>query len=270
MSPRWGSTPRLTDWLTVSRNVTLTLTLTIMMTHRLRCFRRTLVITLISYPANGDSLFLRHVDNIYQATRRHIQLSVIFRVTAVRTLRLTQEISGFRNYIYAQFISSLEVYQPWCIHFLFPSRMGYICEACLFLPNLITMTTWNNVDGLSLSSLLWGRYSRSVQSHLCHGIQTVRIWCGNFMHFRWEIQGLSFWAHTPRSVLNADVLTRLIFPHPNLCSLQISSSFSCAKTYVKLQKAWPRIPWWPVRSSSHLRKYYNIFSSKCPYNYRNS
>jgi hypothetical protein len=27
MSPRWGSTPRLTDWLTVSRNVTLTLTL---------------------------------------------------------------------------------------------------------------------------------------------------------------------------------------------------------------------------------------------------
>jgi hypothetical protein len=24
MSPRWGSTPRLTDWLTVSRNVTLT------------------------------------------------------------------------------------------------------------------------------------------------------------------------------------------------------------------------------------------------------
>jgi hypothetical protein len=26
MSPRWGSTPRLTDWLTVSRNVTLTLT----------------------------------------------------------------------------------------------------------------------------------------------------------------------------------------------------------------------------------------------------
>jgi hypothetical protein len=25
MSPRWGSTPRLTDWLTVSRNVTLTL-----------------------------------------------------------------------------------------------------------------------------------------------------------------------------------------------------------------------------------------------------
>jgi hypothetical protein len=29
MSPRWGSTPRLTDWLTVSRNVTLTLTLTL-------------------------------------------------------------------------------------------------------------------------------------------------------------------------------------------------------------------------------------------------
>jgi hypothetical protein len=28
MSPRWGSTPRLTGWLTVSRNVTLTLTLT--------------------------------------------------------------------------------------------------------------------------------------------------------------------------------------------------------------------------------------------------
>jgi hypothetical protein len=27
MSPRWGSTPRLTDRLTVSRNVTLTLTL---------------------------------------------------------------------------------------------------------------------------------------------------------------------------------------------------------------------------------------------------
>jgi hypothetical protein len=27
MSPRWGSTPRLTDLLTVSRNVTLTLTL---------------------------------------------------------------------------------------------------------------------------------------------------------------------------------------------------------------------------------------------------
>jgi hypothetical protein len=26
MSSRWGSTPRLTDWLTVSRNVTLTLT----------------------------------------------------------------------------------------------------------------------------------------------------------------------------------------------------------------------------------------------------
>jgi hypothetical protein len=26
MSPRWGSTPRLTDWPTVSRNVTLTLT----------------------------------------------------------------------------------------------------------------------------------------------------------------------------------------------------------------------------------------------------
>jgi hypothetical protein len=26
MRPRWGSTPRLTDWLTVSRNVTLTLT----------------------------------------------------------------------------------------------------------------------------------------------------------------------------------------------------------------------------------------------------
>jgi hypothetical protein len=26
MSPRWGSIPRLTDWLTVSRNVTLTLT----------------------------------------------------------------------------------------------------------------------------------------------------------------------------------------------------------------------------------------------------
>jgi hypothetical protein len=26
MSPRWSSTPRLTDWLTVSRNVTLTLT----------------------------------------------------------------------------------------------------------------------------------------------------------------------------------------------------------------------------------------------------
>jgi hypothetical protein len=25
MNPRWGSTPRLTDWLTVSRNVTLTL-----------------------------------------------------------------------------------------------------------------------------------------------------------------------------------------------------------------------------------------------------
>jgi hypothetical protein len=29
MSPRWGSTPRLTDRLTVSRNVTLTLTLTL-------------------------------------------------------------------------------------------------------------------------------------------------------------------------------------------------------------------------------------------------
>jgi hypothetical protein len=28
MSPRWGSTPRLTDWPTVSRNVSLTLTLT--------------------------------------------------------------------------------------------------------------------------------------------------------------------------------------------------------------------------------------------------
>jgi hypothetical protein len=28
MSPRWDSTPRLTDWQTVSRNVTLTLTLT--------------------------------------------------------------------------------------------------------------------------------------------------------------------------------------------------------------------------------------------------
>jgi hypothetical protein len=27
MKPRWGSTPRLTDWLTVSQNVTLTLTL---------------------------------------------------------------------------------------------------------------------------------------------------------------------------------------------------------------------------------------------------
>jgi hypothetical protein len=27
MSPRWGSTPRLTDWLTVSRNMTLTLTI---------------------------------------------------------------------------------------------------------------------------------------------------------------------------------------------------------------------------------------------------
>jgi hypothetical protein len=26
MSPRWGSTPRLTDWLTVSRNMTLILT----------------------------------------------------------------------------------------------------------------------------------------------------------------------------------------------------------------------------------------------------
>jgi hypothetical protein len=26
MSPRWGSTPRQTDWLTVSRNMTLTLT----------------------------------------------------------------------------------------------------------------------------------------------------------------------------------------------------------------------------------------------------
>jgi hypothetical protein len=25
MSPRWGSTPRLTDWLPVSRNMTLTL-----------------------------------------------------------------------------------------------------------------------------------------------------------------------------------------------------------------------------------------------------
>jgi hypothetical protein len=29
MSPRWGSTPRLTDWLTVSRNVTLTVNLTL-------------------------------------------------------------------------------------------------------------------------------------------------------------------------------------------------------------------------------------------------
>jgi hypothetical protein len=28
MSPRWGSTPRLTDWLTVSRNVSLTPTIT--------------------------------------------------------------------------------------------------------------------------------------------------------------------------------------------------------------------------------------------------
>jgi hypothetical protein len=28
MSPRWGSTPRLTDWLTVVRNVTLTLWVT--------------------------------------------------------------------------------------------------------------------------------------------------------------------------------------------------------------------------------------------------
>jgi hypothetical protein len=27
MGPRWGSIPRLTGWLTVSRNVTLTLTL---------------------------------------------------------------------------------------------------------------------------------------------------------------------------------------------------------------------------------------------------
>jgi hypothetical protein len=27
MSPKWGSTPRLTDLLTVSRNVTLTLSL---------------------------------------------------------------------------------------------------------------------------------------------------------------------------------------------------------------------------------------------------
>jgi hypothetical protein len=26
MGPRWGSTPRLTDWLTVSRNVPFTLT----------------------------------------------------------------------------------------------------------------------------------------------------------------------------------------------------------------------------------------------------
>jgi hypothetical protein len=29
INPRWGSTPRLTDWLTVSRRVTLTLTLTL-------------------------------------------------------------------------------------------------------------------------------------------------------------------------------------------------------------------------------------------------
>jgi hypothetical protein len=29
MSPRWGSTPRQTDWLTVSRNGTFTLTLTL-------------------------------------------------------------------------------------------------------------------------------------------------------------------------------------------------------------------------------------------------
>jgi hypothetical protein len=27
MSPRWGSTPRRTDWLTVGRNVTLILTI---------------------------------------------------------------------------------------------------------------------------------------------------------------------------------------------------------------------------------------------------
>jgi hypothetical protein len=41
MSPRWGSTPRLTDWLTVSRNVTLTLTLTPVVSTFSSCVERT-------------------------------------------------------------------------------------------------------------------------------------------------------------------------------------------------------------------------------------
>jgi hypothetical protein len=41
MSPRWGSTPRLTDWLTVGRNVTLTLPLTWLITEEVNLGRNT-------------------------------------------------------------------------------------------------------------------------------------------------------------------------------------------------------------------------------------
>jgi hypothetical protein len=41
MSPRWGSIPRLTDWLTVSCNVTLTLTLTRILQSRVEAWSNT-------------------------------------------------------------------------------------------------------------------------------------------------------------------------------------------------------------------------------------
>jgi hypothetical protein len=43
MSPRWGSTSRLTDWPTVSRNVTLTLTLTFAYLPRLLFLSRNIL-----------------------------------------------------------------------------------------------------------------------------------------------------------------------------------------------------------------------------------
>jgi hypothetical protein len=62
----------------------------------------------------------------------------------------------------------------------------------------------------------WGRYSRSQQSHLCLGIQTGRTWRCNFMHFRSEIQGLSFSAHTPQSLLNFKSIDEDTSPPPKI------------------------------------------------------
>lgn len=62
----------------------------------------------------------------------------------------------------------------------FPSRMGYTCETCLILPNLITMATEAT---LMVSA---GAPSRPCASELAR----------QFRAFQRETQGLSFWAHT--------------------------------------------------------------------------
>lgn len=142
----------------------------------------------------------------------------------------------------------------------------------VILPNLITMATRSNADGLCLLSseaAAAGASNHSCVSEFKLLALGAVISCISDRKSKASRSG-----HTPHILcLTLDYWRRYFSPTQiyvlhKFQVRNISQNFKKHKT--RISKAWPRIPRCHVRSSSDLRKYYNIFSSKSLYKYRNS